>query len=598
MDRALNACWAFGRGPSPSVHIVIDTMFHSRTILWLMVLVVAVVQTQPAAAYVPDERWTVTASGATGVTGTPITLTWSFVRDGASIPGEGGSDLIAYLDRIFNVSATGGDFTQRPWFSLFEQSFDRWSDLSGITFLYEPNDNGSVLQSSSGVRGVRGDVRLGGAFVDGQNGTLAYTWLPNSGDLVVDTGETNFYSNPTNNYRALRNTIMHEVAHALGLLHIQSSSDALLMEPTIALGIDGPQLDDIRGIHGFYGDALEKANNGLGNGTYQRATSMGMLTTGNTLAIGADAIGGQAVSPTETDFVSIANSSDFDFFSFTVAEPTLLDVTLTPLGGNFNQGTEGGAQSVFDANSRNDLNLAVFGPNGSTLLGSANFTGSGGIEMISDLELTSAGMYFVRVGGSSANVQMYELELSAALLAMALPGDYNADGIVNAADYVVWRNSLGQTGASLAADGSGDQIVNLADYGIWKTNFGRSSSTGSALFVAVPEPHVHTLLTIGTLVALIQFAIVSRRRVSPYRPRDREASQRRDRLAALDAALTAKYSSKVSRNIDFVSSLSQPLRRKLCTRAGANTGQTPHGSADSWYRSASERRADPFELPA
>jgi hypothetical protein len=128
------------------------------------------------------------------------------------------------------------------------------------------------------------------------------------------------------------------------------------------------------------------------------------------------------------------------------------------------------------------------------------------------------------------------LELSAALLAIALPGDYNADGIVNAADYVVWRNTVGQSGAGLAADGDGDQVVSLADYGIWKANFGRSSSAGSALFVAVPEPHAHTLLTIGALVALIQFAVVPRRRVSTDRPRDTEAFQRRDHLAALDAS--------------------------------------------------------------
>jgi hypothetical protein len=263
---------------------------------------------------------------------------------------------------------------------------------------------------------------------------------------------------------------------------------------------------------------------------------LGVLTTGNTLAIGSDALGGQAVGPNETDFVSIANSSDIDFFSFTVAAPTVLDVTLTPHGGVFNQGTEGGAQSVFDANARNDLTLAVFAQNGSTLLGSANFAGIGGIEMLSDLGLTSAGTYFVRVAGSSANLQLYELELSAALLAIALPGDYNADGIVNAADYVVWRNTVGQSGAGLAADGDGDQVVSLADYGIWKANFGRSSSAGSALFVAVPEPHAHTLLTIGALVALIQFAVVPRRRVSTDRPRDTEAFQRRDHLAALDAS--------------------------------------------------------------
>jgi serralysin len=474
---------------------------------WIVVTASVVLPAAPSMAYVPDERWTVTSSGSTGPSGSPVTLTWSFAPDGTSIPGEGASNLIAYLDGLFSVTATSADLTQRPWFSLFESSFDRWSEVGGITFNYEPNDNGSALQSSAGVRGVRGDVRLGGALIDGQNSTLAYTWLPNSGDMVVDTGETSFYSNSASNYRALRNTIMHEVGHALGFLHIESSS-TLLMEPSINLGIDGPQLDDIRGIHSFYGDALEKTNNGLGNGTHQRATPLGSISAGDTLAIGSDAAGDQSVSSLETDFVSIANNSDIDFFSFSVAAPTLLNVTLTPLGGVFNQGTQGNPQSSFDANSRNDLTLAVFATNGLTPLGSANLTGAGGREVLSGIELLTAGTYFVRIQGTSPNVQLYELELSAALLSVVLEGDYNNDGSVDAADYAVWRNNVGQGGTGLAADGNGDGTVNIADYGIWRANFGRTETAPTTFIAAVPEPEPHTLLWIGALIGLIQLAHV------------------------------------------------------------------------------------------
>ena len=40
-----------------------------------------------------------------------------------------------------------------------------------------------------------------------------------------------------------------------------------------------------------------------------------------------------------------------------------------------------------------------------------------------------------------------------ASLTVILDGDYNANGVVDAADYTVWRDSLGQTGMGLAADG-------------------------------------------------------------------------------------------------------------------------------------------------
>ncbi len=43
-------------------------------------------------------------------------------------------------------------------------------------------------------------------------------------------------------------------------------------------------------------------------------------------------------------------------------------------------------------------------------------------------------------------------------------GDYNQNGFVDAADYVVWRNTLGQIGAGLAADGNNNGTIDAADY--------------------------------------------------------------------------------------------------------------------------------------
>ena len=56
----------------------------------------------------------------------------------------------------------------------------------------------------------------------------------------------------------------------------------------------------------------------------------------------------------------------------------------------------------------------------------------------------------------------------------ALPGDYNENGIVDAADYTVWRNTLGTGGLMPyeGADGSGDQSVGPEDYQVWKTHYG------------------------------------------------------------------------------------------------------------------------------
>jgi beta-glucanase (GH16 family) len=75
----------------------------------------------------------------------------------------------------------------------------------------------------------------------------------------------------------------------------------------------------------------------------------------------------------------------------------------------------------------------------------------------------------------------------------AVTGDYNADGRVDSADYVVWRNSVGQTGIGLAADGSGNTTIDEADYILWRSGFMTARVTDAGLSAAVPEPAVHAL---------------------------------------------------------------------------------------------------------
>ncbi len=58
-------------------------------------------------------------------------------------------------------------------------------------------------------------------------------------------------------------------------------------------------------------------------------------------------------------------------------------------------------------------------------------------------------------------------------------GDYNNDSIVNAADYTVWRNRLGQTFALANEEPSTTPgMVTPEDYDVWKTNFGNAAVAG------------------------------------------------------------------------------------------------------------------------
>jgi arabinogalactan endo-1,4-beta-galactosidase len=81
----------------------------------------------------------------------------------------------------------------------------------------------------------------------------------------------------------------------------------------------------------------------------------------------------------------------------------------------------------------------------------------------------------------------------------AAHGDYNADGAVDVADYVVWRETLDQSGVTLPADGNGNGQIDPGDYDVWRSNFGSvtGSGAGNSAFAAAPEPAALILLAVG-----------------------------------------------------------------------------------------------------
>lgn len=78
------------------------------------------------------------------------------------------------------------------------------------------------------------------------------------------------------------------------------------------------------------------------------------------------------------------------------------------------------------------------------------------------------------------------------------PGDYNHNGAVDAADYTVWRDSLGSTTA-LAADGNSNGKIDAGDYDIWVAQFGQSLAAPAAASAAA-EPSSGKLILCGTLL--------------------------------------------------------------------------------------------------
>jgi hypothetical protein len=86
--------------------------------------------------------------------------------------------------------------------------------------------------------------------------------------------------------------------------------------------------------------------------------------------------------------------------------------------------------------------------------------------------------------GTSGRPPTYDLFVEG-----GLAGDFNGDGKVDAADYVVWRKT----------DGS------PAGYNDWRTNFGRTSgSAAGQVSGAVPEPATLSLVAFGMLIVAIK----------------------------------------------------------------------------------------------
>lgn len=196
-----------------------------------------------------------------------------------------------------------------------------------------------------------------------------------------------------------------------------------------------------------------------------------------------------------------------------------IDGTLNQTGGILGLGTSDfntfGGSATVNVRDGGELNLNnIFGGrdgNDEVILNSIqpgssiNITGSGRVTLPGDFnDVAQAYVDADRIlaNGSSANV-IITLENSG-----AAGGDYNNDGIVDAADYTIWRDNLGGDSVALNGNGTGAPTVVTADYDLWKANFGQTSSLMTVITAAtsgtgsaVPEPTSGALF--GILAGLL-----------------------------------------------------------------------------------------------
>lgn len=91
-----------------------------------------------------------------------------------------------------------------------------------------------------------------------------------------------------------------------------------------------------------------------------------------------------------------------------------------------------------------------------------------------------------------------QVRFDAVTVTRPVSADYNGDGVVDVADYTVWRDTQGSL-TDFTADGTGDGVVDIADYNRWALEYG--STVAPSTSMAIPEPASLVATTLALLLA-------------------------------------------------------------------------------------------------
>lgn len=290
--------------------------------------------------------------------------------------------------------------------------------VAGLTFR-EVTDDSAPWGTPDPSAPFRGDIRIGG--LPGGAVFLGYSSYPAGGaDIAINTGVFTWGNLGSNadDYRALRQTISHEMGHALGLAHTVPCDRTKLMEPVLNTTIDGLSIDEVRGAHRNYGDRLS------GNGSSEFAHDLGNLTSP-----GPRGVRFESLSTNGT--LAHYNGTDRDWFRFRLSTAQTVHITVDQRGGTYTSARQdvnctpaGGVAPVIIAQSAGALALQLRDGFGANIIATA--PGMPGTPQRID-QFLIPGEYSVLVRDMGPNdpvnqrVQMYDFAISAGVSPTAPP---------------------------------------------------------------------------------------------------------------------------------------------------------------------------------
>ncbi len=191
---------------------------------------------------------------------------------------------------------------------------------------------------------------------------------------------------------------------------------------------------------------------------------------------------------------NINGHNDIDFFTFTGLDP----------------GAAFAARTSHIESSTVDTVLGLFDDTG-TLVTSDDDGGGEKLSLIEGIVPPSGSLTLAVTGFGDLDFQGYHSRtgaygLDVTQVVETTIGDYNEDGVVDAADYTVWSDNVG--GTTLANRDPGNTgVIGEDDFVSWKTHYGETAGSGSLAAGAVPEPS--TVLLVG--IALLSWMLTLRR---------------------------------------------------------------------------------------
>jgi hypothetical protein len=255
--------------------------------------------------------------------------------------------------------------------------------------------------------------------------------------------------------------------------------------------LDGPQFSNPAGDTSSPDDlALVKFNNVFGSGANQAPADVPVAKAWLVVTTGED---------------SQNAASNGDWSVYPVLRNWDTTTTYTSFGSTPGlQVVDGDLGNVLETKEGITTGSEVWFDVTSYLEGVRNGAVDNGLAVLSTATADGWQIHFNGSTEATARPRLVVASGNPTIVVPSLAGDYNANGFVDAADYVVWRNNLDQT-ISIPNDQT-PGTVTQADYDVWRANFGKMADGGGPLGsgAAIPEPATWLMAIMALVMAALR----------------------------------------------------------------------------------------------